>query len=37
MMADMELIQGDGVAISDEPTVSLTVREHTEILLVDLQ
>jgi redox-sensitive bicupin YhaK (pirin superfamily) len=30
------LTQGDGVGITIEPSVSLTVKENTEILLVDL-
>jgi redox-sensitive bicupin YhaK (pirin superfamily) len=33
---DIVLTQGDGVGISNEPSVSLTVQENTEILLVDL-
>lgn len=30
------LTQGDGVGVIDEPSISLTVLENTEILLVDL-
>lgn len=33
---DIVLTQGDGVGVTIEPAVSLTVQEHTEILLVDL-
>jgi redox-sensitive bicupin YhaK (pirin superfamily) len=33
---DIVLTQGDGVGVTIEPSVSLTVQEHTEILLVDL-
>jgi len=32
---DNELGRGDGMGITDEPSVSLTVKEHTELLLVD--
>ena len=32
---DNELGRGDGIAITDEPSVSLTVKEHAELLLVD--
>jgi redox-sensitive bicupin YhaK (pirin superfamily) len=33
---DIVLTQGDGVGVTIEPSVSLTVQEKTEILLVDL-
>ena len=33
---DIVLTQGDGVGATIEPSVSLTVQENTEILLVDL-
>jgi redox-sensitive bicupin YhaK (pirin superfamily) len=33
---DIVLTQGDGVGVTIEPSVSMTVRENTEILLVDL-
>jgi redox-sensitive bicupin YhaK (pirin superfamily) len=33
---DIVLTQGDGVGITNEPSVSLTVQENTEVLLVDL-
>ena len=33
---DMVLTQGDGVGVTNERSVSLTVQENTEILLVDL-
>lgn len=33
---DLVLTQGDGVGVTNERSVSLTVRENTEILLVDL-
>ena len=33
---DIVLTQGDGVGITNEPSVSLTVQENTEMLLVDL-
>jgi redox-sensitive bicupin YhaK (pirin superfamily) len=33
---DIVLAQGDGVGVTIEPSVSLTVQEKTEILLVDL-
>ena len=33
---DTVLTQGDGVGVTNEPSVSLTVRENTEILLVDV-
>jgi len=35
-MDDIILTQGDGVGVSNVPSVSLTVQENTEILLVDL-
>jgi quercetin 2,3-dioxygenase len=33
---DIVLTRGDGVGVTDESSVSLTVQEHTELLLVDL-
>jgi len=33
---DIVLTQGDGVGVTNEPSVSLTVQENTEMLLVDL-
>jgi hypothetical protein len=33
---DIVLTQGDGVGVTTEPSVSITVQENTEILLVDL-
>jgi redox-sensitive bicupin YhaK (pirin superfamily) len=33
---DIVLTQGDGVAVTSERSVSLTVQENTEVLLVDL-
>ena len=33
---DIVLTQGDGIGVTNEPSVSLTVGENTEILLVDL-
>jgi len=33
---DIVLIGGDGVGVTNQPSVSLTVEENTEILLVDL-
>ena len=33
---DILLTQGDGVGVTIEPSVSLTVQENTEILLIDL-
>jgi redox-sensitive bicupin YhaK (pirin superfamily) len=33
---DIVLTQGDGVGVTSEPSVSLTGKENTEILLVDL-
>jgi redox-sensitive bicupin YhaK (pirin superfamily) len=33
---DIVLTQGDGVGVTNEPSVSLTVQENTELLLVDL-
>lgn len=33
---DIVLTRGDGVGVTNEPSVSLTVQENTEILLVDL-
>jgi len=33
---DIVLTQGDGVGVTIEPSVSITVQENTEILLVDL-
>jgi quercetin 2,3-dioxygenase len=35
-LQDVVLIQGDGAGVAAEPSVSLTVREGTEILLLDL-
>ena len=35
-LRDIVLTQGDGVGVTTEPSVSLTVHENTEILLVDL-
>ncbi|MBU2552630.1 MAG: pirin family protein [Proteobacteria bacterium] len=35
-MQDIILTEGDGAGIAIEPSVSLTARENTEILLVDL-
>ncbi|MFH2010263.1 MAG: pirin family protein [bacterium] len=35
-MDDVTLTQGDGVGVTAQPSVSLTVKESTEILLVDL-
>jgi redox-sensitive bicupin YhaK (pirin superfamily) len=35
-LSEVVLTQGDGVGVMTEPTVSLTVQENTEILLVDL-
>ena len=35
-VADLVLLSGDAVAVTDAPAVSLTAREPTEILLVDL-
>jgi quercetin 2,3-dioxygenase len=32
---DVELTGGDGMGFADEPSISLTVREDTELLLVD--
>jgi quercetin 2,3-dioxygenase len=36
MLQDIVLLQGDGASVALEPSVSLTVQESTEILLVDL-
>jgi redox-sensitive bicupin YhaK (pirin superfamily) len=33
---DLVLTTGDGVGVTDEPAVSLTAQEETEILLLDL-
>jgi redox-sensitive bicupin YhaK (pirin superfamily) len=35
-LKDISLTQGDGVGITIEPSVSLTIQDNTEILLVDL-
>ena len=35
-LQDIILTEGDGVSITNEPLVSLTAQENTEILLVDL-
>jgi quercetin 2,3-dioxygenase len=35
-IGDLVLVAGDGVGVTDEPAVSLTAREATEILLFDL-
>ncbi|MBN1547500.1 MAG: pirin family protein [Syntrophaceae bacterium] len=35
MLNDIVLTQGDGVGVTNEPSVSLTVQENTELLLVD--
>jgi hypothetical protein len=35
-LGDTVLTTGDGVGITDEPAVSLTAREKSEVLLVDL-
>lgn len=32
---DTELTTGDGMGIADEPSISLTVRENSELLLID--
>lgn len=37
ILNDVVLARGDGGGIADEPSVSLTVHEATEILLVDLR
>ena len=36
ILNDIVLAGGDGVGVADEPSVSITVHEATEILLVDL-
>ncbi len=36
-LGDTIVSVGDGAGVSDEPTVSLTAREATEILLVDIE
>jgi redox-sensitive bicupin YhaK (pirin superfamily) len=33
---DIVLTQGDGVGVTNEPSVSLTVQETTEVLLIDV-
>jgi quercetin 2,3-dioxygenase len=35
-MRDVVLTQGDGVGVTDEPSVSLTAQEPTEVLLIDM-
>lgn len=35
-LQDLVLMQGDGVGVTIEPSVSFTAQEHTEVLLVDL-
>ena len=35
-MRDVVLTQGDGMGITDEPSVSLTAQEPTEVLLIDM-
>ena len=35
-IGDLVLSTGDGVGVTDEPAVSLTAQEETEILLIDL-
>jgi hypothetical protein len=35
-LGDLVLVTGDGVGVTDEPAVSFTAREKTEILLFDL-
>jgi hypothetical protein len=35
-LGDLVLVTGDGVGVTDEPAVSFTAREETEILLFDL-
>jgi redox-sensitive bicupin YhaK (pirin superfamily) len=36
ILDDIVLTRGDGVGVTDDPSVSLTVQEATEVLLVDL-
>lgn len=36
ILDDIVLMQGDGFGVTNEPAVSLTVQENTEMLLVDL-
>ena len=36
LLGDLELAQGDGIGISGTRSISLTVREDSELLLVDL-
>jgi redox-sensitive bicupin YhaK (pirin superfamily) len=36
VMQEVVLFSGDGVGVTSEPSVSITAKEDTEILLVDL-
>ena len=37
VLGDLVLTRGDGVGVADEPSISITAQDDTEILLVNLQ